>query len=176
MSTWDEIQNAVKQVPTPVWYVVGGAAVYWWGIRPVLGDIGGVLNPDPSDDQFNEDAPDVLKRPTRDSSKVSSVSKVEAQSIANTLLSAMDRPGTDFETIESTLNPLNGKALQEVYVAFGRKWYDPTLGVQSGAAFSWMGHRELDLFNWLYQELDSGEMATIAPIMQRSGLNFNPPQ
>lgn len=176
MSTWDDIQNAVKQVPTPVWYVVGGGAVYWWGIRPIIGDISSAFNSDPGNDQFNEDAPDVLKRPTGDGSKVSSVSKVEAQSIANTLLSAMDRPGTDFETIESTLSPLNGKALQEVYVAFGRVWYDPFLGVQSGAAFSWMGHRELDLFNWLYQELDSGELATIAPIMQRSGLNFNPPQ
>jgi len=163
--------SILRKVPKPIYYGLGGLIIYHWGIKPLFKDAGKLLDTDPGNDKFKDTAGQVYKRPTGDGSNLGTLSDHEIQSIADRQLSLMDRPGTG-NNLFADLQGLSGKDLQRVYIAFGKVWYDPILGVQSGSAFSLIGHKELDLFQWYEGELDESEMQQMRAIWQKSGIAF----
>lgn len=160
----------LQKVPKQVYYALGAISLYYFGVRPIIRDIREGFNTDPENDEFQSNKGQIFDRPTGDGSQASSISSQEIQSIADGQLSYMDRPGTSKEIFDD-LKGLSGKDLQRVYAAFGKKWYDPVLGIQSGAAFGWV-HDELDLFSWYREELDSEELSQMRQIWSKSGLQF----
>lgn len=161
----------LKKVPKPVYYGLGGIALYYVLLKPLVKDLRTGFNTDPGNDSFQKDKDQILDKGTSDGSSAGTLSDQEILSIAQGQLAYMDRPGTSND-IFNDLEGLSGKDLQRVYVAFGRKWYDPFLGVQSGSLFSIIGHQELDLFGWYRGELSPSELTRMRGIWQKSGLAF----
>tara|TARA_R110002050_G_scaffold265465_2_gene406587 strand:+ start:22115 stop:22702 length:588 start_codon:yes stop_codon:yes gene_type:complete len=166
-----ETVTFLKKVPKPVYYGLGGLALYYWGLKPILSDIGDLFKTDPGNEEFDKGKGDVIKRPTGDGTTTGTLTDNEIRSIAQRQLAKMDRPGTSND-LKNDLIGLSGKDLQRVYNAFGKVWYDPILGVQSGSFFSFMGHQELDLFGWYNGELSDSELNEFRAIWQKSGLSF----
>lgn len=166
-SLFDKAAAAVKSVPTPVYQVGGLITLYWWGIRPIFKD----LNPDKGNDAFRDEV-DKLNTKTNDGSTRPTINKASAKSIAGVQFAAMKNPGTKVNMMLNSLQNLTGKDLQEVYKAFGRKWYDPILGAEGGKAFEWAGNREIDLFNWYVEELGGSDLQQMQDIWWKSGLPF----
>jgi hypothetical protein len=166
-----ETANFLKKIPKPVYYSLGGLALYYWGLKPIFSDIADLFNTDPGNEDFDKGKGDVIKRPTGDDTTTGTLADNEIRGIAQRQLASMDRPGTS-NGLKNDLVNLSGKDLQRVYNAFGKVWYDPILGVQSGSFFSFMGHQELDLFGWYDGELSNSEMNEFRPIWQKSGLSF----
>jgi len=161
----------LRKVPLPVYYVLGGVALYHFGVKPIIKDFSGLFDTNPGSDEFKDNKDQILGRDTSDGTKKNILSDQEIQSIANRQLASMDRPGTGDEIFDE-LKALSGKDLQRVYVAFGKEWYDPFLGVKSGSLFSAIGHKEEDLFGWYNGELDSSELDQMRKIWEKSGLHF----
>jgi len=173
-ATTDKIKNFIAEVPPAAWYVLGGGLLYYTVVRPIMQDVTGSLDPDPGNTQFQQNAPgSVMAQPTQDGTTSPSLPIVSLEGIADILHEAMRSLGTDYDTIKSQLMGLNGKDIQHVYLAFGKKWYDSALGTDGGALFAWAGNKEIDLLGWLYAELDRSERDEIAPIIARSGLTLN---
>lgn len=93
------------------------------------------------------------------------LSQAEIDSIAKTQMKAMDRFGTDEETLFASIEGLNGSDLRRVYKAFGVVPYSSTLGMGS-ALFS----SELDLLGWYRTELDKEELANMQAIWDKAGI------
>lgn len=167
----EEAGKVLKKVPKQFYYAAGALALYYWGLKPIAKEIGDMFNADAGNDEFQEGKGDVVKRPTGDGSTQKTLTDVEIKSIALGQLGYMDRPGTNNRIMDDLVN-LSGKDLQRVYTAFGRVWYDPVLGTQSGSFFSWLGHQELDLFGWYREELDLDELEQMRQIWLKSGLHF----
>lgn len=95
------------------------------------------------------------------SQEKSKLSKLEAQNIAETLFKAMYNPGTDENTI---LDVLNGKTYNDfvkISEAFGKRYYDKTLGIEGG----WLFNDEYGLFEWLSFELSNSDMLKLQKVI-----------
>lgn len=181
MSTLSQVKenkwasNALKtaaKIPKPVYYLGGAILGYYLLVKPIAKGLGKTFNPDPANDEFQEGTKEVVGRPTNDGSTRGSLSQNEIDSIAQIQLNAMDRPGTSEDRLFDSLKNLSGKDLQRVYTSFGKKWYDPILGVRGGAVFAWAGNSEQDLFSWYDHELDDKQLAQMRQIWSKSGLFF----
>ena len=85
-----------------------------------------------------------------DTSKLT-ISKSDAQDIANRLYLAMKDMGTDETAIENMLlkeHNLSSEDMKLIVSAFGTKKY----GKFGAPMFEWMGGDDLDLRGWLYRE------------------------
>lgn len=102
---------------------------------------------------------------TADGSKNSGLSKDEINRISEMQFDAMDRLGTDFDLLKKSLYGLNGKALQEVAVSFGKRRYSLFEGTLIVGDM-------LNLFQWYNKELTERERDEIAEIWSKSGLYF----
>lgn len=88
-----------------------------------------------------------------DTSKTT-ISKLQAQEIANRLYLAMKDNGTDETEIENLLiknNNLSSEDIKMIVAAFGTKKYN----ISGAPMFDWMGGDDLDLRGWLYRECSS---------------------
>jgi hypothetical protein len=102
-----------------------------------------------------------------------SISKGEAQTIADTQLQAMNTLGTNFPKLKQSLQGLNGADLVLVFRAFGNKYYNTVSGVLDqpnmlNSSFV----RYLNLHGWYHQELDQENLNIIRKIWRKSGLKF----
>jgi hypothetical protein len=87
------------------------------------------------------------------------LTRAEAQAIAQRQYIAMWRPGTDEAELYRSINFLNGADLRLVYETFGiRNYYN--------------FRRPLDLFGWYTEELDRTELDRMRIIWYKSGLTF----
>ncbi|MGR3221386.1 MAG: hypothetical protein ACUZ8H_16440 [Candidatus Anammoxibacter sp.] len=86
-------------------------------------------------------------------------------SIAARQLSAMDRPGTDEETLYSTLSGLSANSLRRVFNAFKKVPY-----------FWWGGSilfkTDQDLFGWYRSELSGKDLKKMQSIWDKTGLRI----
>lgn len=87
------------------------------------------------------------------------LTRVEAQAIAERQFIAMFRPGTNEAELYRSLNFLNGADLRLVYETYGiRNYYN--------------FRRPLDLFGWYTEELTRTELDRMRIIWYKSGLTF----
>lgn len=87
------------------------------------------------------------------------LTRVEAQAIAERQYIAMFRPGTDEAELYRSINFLNGADLRLVYETYGiRNYYN--------------FRRPLDLFGWYTEELTRPELDRMRIIWYKSGLTF----
>lgn len=154
----------VKKVPTPVWYVLGAGltfAVAKNKITEAFQSVKGWVDK-------SSDTRQIKSVSTTDKSRRMSITNVEAQSIADILLGAMNRFGTSYDDMIKALAPLNGEDLKAVYNKFGKHHYDKYNGVKT---WEWLGD-ERDLFGWFQGELDEEEDAKMRQIWAKSGLIY----
>lgn len=106
------------------------------------------------DKWFSDDAP-----PVKENSNLppSTMSALEAAAAAQSLYGAMKDPGTEEDVIFQTLESLTYNDFVKVSDAFGKKYYNETLGVEGGSLFD----DEFSLFEWLHFELEPEEFAQI---------------
>ena len=97
-----------------------------------------------------------------------SITEAEAKVIANNLYAAMNRVGTDEDTIISLLENRNGDDLKLIIKAFGVRKY----GTFGAPAFSWMKGTDLDLIGWLRKELSGSKLTKVLGYFQKAGINF----
>jgi hypothetical protein len=98
----------------------------------------------------------------------SSISDVEELAIAKSQLQAMDKLGTDEESLFLTLENLTAPDLTKVYNKFGEACYN---GYTSCVGLdSVLGGRDLDLFGWYREELDEEEKQTLREIWQKTNI------
>ncbi len=87
------------------------------------------------------------------------LTRAEAQAIAQRQYVAMWRPGTDEAELFRSINFLNGADLRLVYETFGiRNYYNL--------------RKPLDLFGWYVEELTRPELDRMRIIWYKSGLTF----
>ena len=84
-----------------------------------------------------------------------------ARTKAEQLFNAMRDPGTDEETIFNILNGLSFNDFVMISNAFGKRYYDKTLGTDGG----WLFNDELSLHEWLLQELSNNDLAELETYM-----------
>jgi len=106
----------------------------------------------------------VLLIRTKDgSTDSSSITKAQAETIANNVYEAMNKIGTDWARIKKNLLGLNGKSLQKVYCAFGKRRYFLTgRGLILG--------EKMDLSGWLIAELKSYQLNELKPVYDRANM------
>lgn len=112
-----------------------------------------------------EDVDRVFGTPTKDGSTTSNISESNAANIATSQFDAMQGFGTNEDILFSSLNGLNGKALQLVYQKFGLKPY-----LIAGYFPAWATGTPLDLFSWYRNELDTQELIKMRQVWAKSGL------
>lgn len=161
------VAKTVAMVPPPAWYLLGGAAAYWWLIRPVLTDISGRGRTD-QQKEFDNNTGEITQAPAGDGSHSYSQPLNVLKSIADTQEAAMGDPGTNEDLLFNSLANMNGKDLQYIYTAFGKRWYDPLTSSSSGPL--WPVAVQLDLFNWYIKELGSSDKQKMAQLWAKSGL------
>lgn len=118
------------------------------------------------DREQRDDIEDVDNTNTQDQTTRPNISAAEAASIAKTQKVAMEGFGTDEEALFSSLEGLNGKALQMVFEKFGLY---PTDG-WGGWLPTWLGGTNFDLFGWYRMELNEEELERMNQIWAKSGL------
>jgi hypothetical protein len=89
------------------------------------------------------------------------IDAVTAKTKAEQLFNAMRNPGTDEQTIYDVLSGLSYNDFVMISNAFGKKYYDKSLGVDGG----WIFNDKLSLHEWLLEELDNGELNELATYM-----------
>jgi len=106
----------------------------------------------------------VLGIRTKDgSTDFSSISKAQAENIANNVYEAMNRIGTDWDRIKKNLIGLNGKSFQKVFCAFGKRRYFVT---GRGGILG----EKMDLSGWLIAELKKYQIDEIIPVYDRANM------
>lgn len=98
---------------------------------------------------------------TDNSQEPSSLSKLDAKNIAEILYKAMSSPGTDEEAIYNALNGKTYNDFVKIAEAFGKRYYDKTLGSEGG----WLFNDEYGLYEWLSFELNPSDMEKLAKII-----------
>lgn len=120
------------------------------------------LTKKPEEEKYNPCG--VLLIRTKDgSTESSSITKAQAETIANNVYEAMNRIGTDWDRIKKNLIGLNGKSLQKVYCAFGKRRYFVT------GRGSILGEK-MDLTGWLIAELKSYQLNELKPVYDRANM------
>jgi hypothetical protein len=89
------------------------------------------------------------------------IDAVTAKTKAEQLFNAMRNLGTDEQTIYDVLSGLSYNDFVMISNAFGKKYYDKSLGVDGG----WIFNDKLSLHEWLLEELDNGELNELATYM-----------
>lgn len=120
-----------------------------------------------ADEQQEKDVIGATGIPTKDGSTKSNISATEASSKANFLYDQMQGFGSGFNAMLSTLQGVNGKGLQLIFVKFGLHPYLLT-GYWPQAA----GGVPLDLFGWFLNELDSDELNQMRTLWNKSGMSL----
>jgi hypothetical protein len=87
------------------------------------------------------------------------LTRAEAQAIAERQYIAMWRPGTDENELYRAIAYLNGADLRLIYELFGRRNY-------------YAMRRPLDLFGWYAEELTRAELDRMRIVWYKSGLTF----
>ena len=106
----------------------------------------------------------VLLIRTKDgSTDSSSITKQQAETIANNVYEAMYRMGTDWDRIKSNLLGLNGKSFQKVFCAFGKRRYFLT-----GRAI--LLGEEKTLTGWLIAELKNSQLSQLRSVYDRANM------
>lgn len=89
---------------------------------------------------------------------LSSLTDIQASSIADVLHVAMNQYGTDEDSIFNAINGFTSESdYNKIYNAFGVRSYDPDFGFN---AFHSLGE-EHNLSQWLHSELSSSEVESI---------------
>jgi len=92
------------------------------------------------------------------------ISSSEAQEIADTLYDAMDKFGTDEETVFQELEGLNQADLLLVINKFGERKMSGAYGIKLGKAKS--------LIDWIKSEFSGYELDKVKEIFESNGINF----
>jgi len=114
-----------------------------------------------------DNAQDTMKT-VKDEAKTSgklTFSESQLTIAANSLLGAMDKLGTDEETIFSIFQKYNKYELDFIYASFGIVRYD---GMGKGKIIG----SDLDLVGWLSRELSSAKYLELRKIAQAKGLTW----
>lgn len=118
-------------------------------------------------DRADQAVEDAVNNSADDGSTVSNISETEASSIATTQYDAMQGFGTEEERLFSSLEGLNGKALQLVYQKFGTR-----PGLMGGYWPVYAGGVLMDLFSWYRMELTDQEIDRMQTIWAKSGIQL----
>ena len=89
------------------------------------------------------------------------IDSVTAKTKAEQLFNAMRNPGTDEQMIYDVLAGLSYNDFVLISNAFGKRYYDKTLGTDGG----WIFNKKLSLHDWLLQELDNSELEELESYM-----------
>lgn len=99
---------------------------------------------------------------------VPTITDATASVLANDLMRAMDRYGTDETAITAVLMKINGAAdLAKVHNAFGVQPYDAIAGVKPPSALGRFFAENLNLAEWLSEELSENEFAPWRALYQQ---------
>lgn len=93
------------------------------------------------------------------------ISDTQARIIKDRIFDAMDRLGTDEDTVFRNLENLNGASLQKVYKAFGKVKY--WAGEESGIVGN-----PTDLFGWFEGEFSGSDLNKLRAIFRKTNLNW----
>lgn len=107
---------------------------------------------------FAGDEPDIDFDDDEDDPVIDSVT---AKTKAEQLFNAMRNPGTEEQMIYDVLSGLTYNDFVLISNAFGKRYYDKTIGVDGG----WLFNDKLSLHEWLLQELDNGELEELENYM-----------
>lgn len=110
-------------------------------------------------------AHDNVRFSPRGDEALSTMTEIEAKSIADDLFDAMKNPGTNENIIYNRLSGLSYNDFAKVSRAFGLRWYDPILGAEGGWLLKWAGHKQLGLFEWLNEELTYTDKLKLQELM-----------
>lgn len=101
---------------------------------------------------------------------IPTITQGAAAVLANELLTAMDRYGTDEDAITAVLMKINGASdLAMVHNAFGLQPYDAVMGIKPP---TWLGRtfaENLTLQQWLSEELNDKEFAPWSVLYDQIG-------
>lgn len=157
-------------------FVIGGALLLYVLIKvvlPVITAAGKVTEKvdeviDKVSDERGEAKKEVPKTASKtgDGSTRATITPSAAARIANEQADAMNSLGTNEDKLFNTLKGLNGKDLQLIYEAFGKRKYWSFGGTQ------FIGYY-YSLFGWYENELDSKELSKMKGVWKKAGLSWN---
>lgn len=136
-------------------------------VRPIIK----VLTKDKQTEDFEKGVQEVIKKAASDGTVTTTITALEAKSIADRLEIAMRSSGTDEDALFQALGNLNGKDLQLVYANFGLRSYFPFTGESTAdwmTKFGW-GQKQ-DLFGWFDEELGGSDLSQMKSLWAKSGL------